>query len=270
MVFLGKFRILENFVSVCDYDFILSEIDDSIKKQKKFLICPIASQALVLAYNNRDIRRALNSFDHLLPCSEWVKRSINFLYGTNLGKRIYGPDLMLKVCRLAENSKYNVFFYGVTKETLNKLVQKLRKQLPKISIVGYIPSKFAPLDNEERDKLGELIERRGTHILFIGLGEPFQEMFLYELFKKYRFSKPLTVLTVGTAFDFIAGVKPQAPKWMQNTGLEWFFRLLTEPRRLWFRYLILGPMFILLVVLQKIKLLLNFSNHKPLKKEVWG
>lgn len=267
MLLQRKQLILCNYVTACTYDFILKKIEKKTDKLT-LLICPIASQTLVRAYFDQNIRKVLNRFDYIVPCSEWVHRTINFLYNLKLRKRVYGPDLMLKVCKLAEEHKYNIFLYGTTKKTVKRLKTEIKKAFPKINIVGTQPSKFSPLTKVEKKTLITKIETNKTQILFIGLGSPLQEIFTYELLqKKPSLKKPLTIITVGASFDFISGMKAQAPKSLQNIGLEWLFRLSQEPRRLWSRYLIYGSLFIFLVIAQKVSLLLNRGNNIIGKRE---
>jgi hypothetical protein len=117
---------------------------------------------------------------------------------------------------------------------------------PGVNIVGSEPSAFRKLSADEKGALERRIRSTGASIVFVGLGCPRQEIFAYEL----RDSLSAPILAVGAAFPLLAGTLPQAPPWMQRLGLEWLFRLLTEPRRLWRRYLLLNPAYLVLVALQ--------------------
>ena len=260
MINRGKYNILGSNISACDYDFILKQAGQALSKPHQILlIAPVASLTLTKAYFNEHLRQVLSNFNYLVPDSQWVKRAIFLLHGVYLKERIYGPELALRLCQLANRRGYRVFLYGGERQTLLKLKNRLKKLFPKIAIVGYQPSKLDPLTNKfirltEKDKrllLRRLISSK-SDIIFIGLGSPLQETFAYELFiGKKGWKKSLVVVTVGAAFDFISLNKPQAPMWMQDAGLESLFRLLQEPRRLWKRYLIFGPLFLLLVLRQK-------------------
>lgn len=251
MVYQGKYKIIDNLITACDYDFLLKKIEESINKNKKLLISPIASHTLVKAHFDKNLHKVLDKFDYLVPDSQWVKRSISFLYGKEKGlkERVYGPELMLKVCRMAEKIKHKVFFYGNTEAVLKKLKNKLRLLFPKLKAVGYEKSKFRELTKKEKKDLSTIINSN-TDVVFISLGSPRQEIFSYELSKLVK--KPLIIIPVGAAFDFISENKIQAPKWMRKGGLEWFFRLLKEPKRLFSRYLVYGFLFIYLIFLQRI------------------
>jgi len=238
MINLGKFKILENHITACDYEYILHEIIQAITHRTKLLISPIASQTLVLAKDNAELKNSLEKFDYLVPDSQWVKRSINWLYGIHLKERVYGPDLMLKTCALAEKQHWRIYLYGTNHQTLSKLKSKLLSLYPKLKIVQAKPSPYRDMTKEELGKLRNSIHKSGAQIIFIAIGSPKQEVLTTQLTAQGEMDQ--VFIPVGAAFDFISGVKKQAPKWMGNTGLEWLFRLIQEPRRLWRRYICFG------------------------------
>lgn len=250
MVYKGKHKIIDNYITACDYNFLSKKIKENITKKKTLLISPIASHTLVRAHYDEKLRKILDNFDYLIPDSQWVKRSIRFLYGKRLKERVYGPDLMLKTCLLAENNNLKIFLYGNTKTVLNKLKKRLKAKFPKLKIIADEPSKFRELGKKEWAEFVEKIKKTKLDIIFISLGSPKQEIFGYELSKMLK--KPLIIIPTGAAFDFIAGHKPQAPKFIQNIGLEWLFRLSSEPVRLFTRYFFYGLLFIILIFTQKI------------------
>ncbi len=263
---VGRFEVLKLYLTVCDHDFIIDEIEKHIQRKKKFLVSPLASQTFVLAYYDRKLQSVLNKFDYLFSDSLWVKKSVNFLYNLRVKERIRGSNLMLRVCELAQKHGLKIFLYGTTQNTLDTLVRKLRKLYPKLKITGSLPSKFRDLRSKEKQELLNIIERSKANILFIGLGSPRQEIFSYNLlFKEPKVQIPLVVIPFGAAFDFVSEVKPTAPKWMQEVGLEWLFRLICEPKRLWKRYLIFGSLFVILVFLQKITLAFNSLHNNSVK-----
>ena len=140
----------------------------------------------------------------------------------------------------------SIYLYGSKPETLDKLAVNLRKLFPNLKIVGVEPSKFRKLSDSERLELVERITSSGASAVFLGLGCPRQETWAYE----YRNLLNMPILAVGAAFDFHAGTLPQAPLWMQDAGLEWLYRLLQEPERLWKRYLLLNPLYLWNILLQ--------------------
>lgn len=253
MMMLGKYKVLQNEIAACDYEYILSEIKKSVGKYD-LLISPIASHTLVLANYNKKLKSILDHFDYLVPDSQWLRYSLFFLYGKRLKERVYGPKLTLKICETAQMQNYRLFFYGTTEQTLLKLKERIRTLYPQAKIVGSIPSEFRLLSSREKKIILNKVRESYADILFIGLGSPLQEIFSYELSLLNKNSgRSLIIIPVGAAFDFISGNKRQAPVRMQEFGLEWLFRFTQEPKRLWKRYLLYGLLFIVLVVWQKVK-----------------
>ncbi len=157
------------------------------------------------------------------------------LHGYPLKKRAYGPDLMLDFLKLAEVKGYSNFFYGSTQETLNLLVNNLKRRFPHLNIVGNYSPPFRDLTDKEKEKIVGIINNASPDVLWVGLGTPKQQLWMYEHKDKLKVQ---AMAGVGAAFDFLAGTKYQAPRWIRDNGFEWLFRLVTEPKRLWRRYLI--------------------------------
>ncbi len=256
----GNYNILGLKLTVSDINFILRMMKTYLKRNRNFLVESLPINQIVLANLNKDLYIVLNKFDCLLPESIWVMNSINFLYGTNFKNRIRGTELMLKICRMAEKEGFKIFLCGSTQSTLQALSNKLLSDFPKLKIVGFLSPPFRNLAKEEKENIIEVIDKSMVDILFIALGTPRQEIFAHDLlYKKPTLSKPIVIVPVGAVFDFISGTKPQAPKLIQETGLEWLFRFICEPGRLWKRYLIYGPLFLMLVISQKITMSLKKS-----------
>jgi N-acetylglucosaminyldiphosphoundecaprenol N-acetyl-beta-D-mannosaminyltransferase len=166
----------------------------------------------------------------------WLSR----LKGWEGVERVYGPDLMLAVCQRTATSRYRHFFYGSSPEVLEALVMRLRRRFPTLQIVGTYSPPFRLLSPEEDAQVVDGIRAACANIVWVGLSTPKQERWMAEHVGRL----PRTVLIgVGAAFDFHAGTKRQAPRWMQRSGLDWVFRLLSEPRRLYRRYLTNIPLF---------------------------
>jgi exopolysaccharide biosynthesis WecB/TagA/CpsF family protein len=251
MIFKGKFKIIENRITACDYEFVLKKIEEAVKNKKSLLISPIASHTLVRAKYNKNLKKILDGFEYLVPDSQWVRWSLDWLYGVKLPNRVYGPELMLRICELSEKESYKIFLYGTTFKTLSLLEINLKKKFPKLKITGLEPSKFRELTKREWQELVDKIIKSKSEIIFIGLGSPLQEIFSYKLNNLLKRRKVFKVIIpVGAAFDFISGVKKQAPKWMGDWGLEWFFRLINETH-LYNRYLIYGIIFLIFMLAQK-------------------
>jgi len=164
--------------------------------------------------------------------------------------RVYGPDLTLRVLALARRRGWRVYFYGGTPATLAALLAAVRRRHRGLRVAGWFAPPFRrQMPARELDAHLRMIRRARPDVLFVGLGAPKQELWMARAAARNRL--PLT-LGVGAAFDFLAGRKPQAPRWMMRSGLEWAFRLATEPGRLWRRYLVTNPLFLLLVALQEL------------------
>lgn len=148
--------------------------------------------------------------------------------------RVRGPSLFARVISLGEDEKIGHFFLGTTDHTLNLLQQSVSNQFPGAVIAGSYAPDFGPLTQEFYDRAIEEIERSSPDIVWVAMGSPKQDFAAAELARRTN----LTCIGIGAAFDFMAGTQREAPNWMQRNGLEWGFRLITEPRRLWKRYLI--------------------------------
>ena len=154
------------------------------------------------------------------------------------------------VLQAAERHGVPVGFYGGSPETLEKLLAVVKVRFPGLRVVYSFSPPFRPLAAEEDQRVTEEINQSGARILFVGLNTPKQDWWMAE----HRGRVQAVMLGVGAAFDFIAGTKPQAPRWMMRIGLEWLFRLATEPRRLWRRYLRHNPRFVVLFAMQLLRL----------------
>jgi exopolysaccharide biosynthesis WecB/TagA/CpsF family protein len=163
-----------------------------------------------------------------------------------LNERVYGPLLMLKTCQRAAELGIPLFLFGGNSETLAALSQRLTERFPGLTIAGTRASRFRRLNLAERDETVEAIRASGAAITFVGLGCPRQEVWAFE----FRDALRMPVIAVGAAFNFHAGTLPQAPRMLQDHGLEWFYRLVREPRRLWRRYVLLNPLYLSLLFLQ--------------------
>ena len=206
-------------------------------------ICAANVHVLMTAHDSDAFNKVINHADLITPDGMplvWMLR----LKGVKGQTRVYGPTLMLHVVEMAAREKIPVGFYGTNDQTLQKLISRLSGLYPRLKVAHAFSPPFLPLDKQESDQITRDIAASGARILFVGLGCPKQELWMAEQQGKV----PAVMLGVGAAFDFHAGTKSQAPAWMQAVGLEWFFRLIHEPRRLAKRYLYNNPRFILLAL----------------------
>jgi N-acetylglucosaminyldiphosphoundecaprenol N-acetyl-beta-D-mannosaminyltransferase len=191
------------------------------------------------AYDNSDYRRVLNAADVVNPDGMplvWAMRAL----GANAAQRIYGPDTTEGVLAAAENAELSVGFYGGSQSVLDTLVETVRLRYPKLRIVFMESPPFRALTADEDAATVERMISSQVRLLFVGLGCPKQERWVMDHVGRV----PAVMFAVGAAFDFLAGTKPQAPRWMMRSGLEWVFRLVCEPRRLAGRYLKHNPRFV--------------------------
>jgi N-acetylglucosaminyldiphosphoundecaprenol N-acetyl-beta-D-mannosaminyltransferase len=166
--------------------------------------------------------------------------------GRSAATRVYGPDLMLKCCQRAAQEKVHIYLYGGTNIMLQKLQENLLARFPTLQIAGTHAPPFRELTDEETAADIDRIHQSGAAIVFVALGCPKQEIWMAQHQGKLQ----AVMIGVGAAFGFHSGTVSQSPRWMMNLGLEWFYRLAVEPRRLWKRYLINNPVFVILLAYQ--------------------
>lgn len=148
-------------------------------------------------------------------------------------ERVYGPDLLLAACEYGLSSGWRHFFYGGTSGVADNLSNNLKVRFPNLQTVGTYTPPFHPLETQEEIEVINTIRTAEPDIVWVGLSTPKQERWMAKYLQKLQ----VPVLAgIGAAFDFLSGTKPHAPRWVQQSGLEWLFRLLSEPRRLWRRY----------------------------------
>jgi N-acetylglucosaminyldiphosphoundecaprenol N-acetyl-beta-D-mannosaminyltransferase len=221
------------------------------------LVAATSVHGLVTAVRDAEFRRVLNSFDMLTPDGQPVRWGLNLLARRQLAERVYGPTLMLEVCREAARHGIGVYLYGGKPAVLEQLVERLPQLAPGLRVAGYQSPPFRELTAEEdAASVGDILDS-GAGIVLVALGCPSQERWAFA----HRDRLPLAVVCVGAAFDFHAGTLRQAPPWMQSRGLEWLFRLLMEPSRLWRRYVSIVPFY--LYVLGREYLRQRVKGHTP-------
>jgi exopolysaccharide biosynthesis WecB/TagA/CpsF family protein len=228
----------------------VGRIIEAAHSRQSLAVSALAVHGVMTGVLDRVHRYRLNQFDLLVPDGQPVRWALNWLHRARLADRVYGPALMLRVCERAAEEELPIFLFGGTAELLEALRANLLKRFPQLKVAGVMPSRFRRLSESERDETVAAIRASGAAITFVGLGCPRQEVCAFEL----RQALSMPVLAVGAAFNFHAGRLAQAPGWLQARGLEWFFRLLKEPRRLWKRYLLLNPLYLLLLAMQFLRL----------------
>jgi N-acetylglucosaminyldiphosphoundecaprenol N-acetyl-beta-D-mannosaminyltransferase len=212
-------------------------------------VCAATVHMTMEAFDRSEYRRIVNAADLVTPDGMPLVWALRLLGRRGQG-RVYGPDLMVEVLDGAARTGVPVGLYGGRPEVLERLLAELGRRFPALSVVYAASPPFSPMTKAEQQATVEEINASGARVLFVGLGCPKQERWMAERRGEVR----AVMLGVGAAFDFLAGTTPQAPRWMMRVGLEWLFRLITEPRRLWKRYLKNNPRFLMLFLFQRIGL----------------
>ena len=228
-------------ISATTYDDTIRAATEAVRNGTPAIITALAVHGLVSGTNDPEFREVLNDFDVVTPDGQPVRFALNVLHHAGLPDRVYGPELTRRLCEHAANQGIGIYLYGSYPHVVAALARSLLRKHPQLIISGYEPSLFRPLSPEEDTALVDRINESGAGFVFIGLGCPRQEQFAHQ----HRNSINSVQLCVGAAFDFLAGNKSMAPSWMQRSGLEWLFRLVQEPRRLWRRYAYTNAAFVM-------------------------
>ena len=234
-----RVNVLGVGISVLNLPGALAAIAIAVREKRKGYICVTGVHGVMEAQDDAAFKKILNGAFLCTPDGMpmvWAGK----LNGHREMSRVYGPDLMLEVCAWSEPSGAKHFFYGGADGVAELLAQKLRGKFPKLQVAGTFTPPFRALNEAELKSLSEKISATKPDILWVGLSTPKQEKFMAEFLPKLDVT---LMLGVGAAFDFHSGRTKQAPRWMQRSGLEWFFRLCSEPRRLGKRYLRNNPLF---------------------------
>src|SRR5476649_313865 len=237
----NRVNVLGVGISVLNLQSALEAIADAVRARRKGYICVRDAHGVMLAQKDAAFRRILNEAFLCTPdgmLMVWMGR----LRGHSEMSRVYGPDLMLEVCAWSETHPCRHFFYGGVPGVAELLAEKLKAKFPKLEVVGIFTPPFRPLNAAEEKELQEMVRAAKPDIMWVGLSTPKQEKFMAEFLPKLDAT---LMIGVGAAFDFHAGRVRQAPRWMQRSGLEWFYRLCREPRRLAKRYFKNNPLFAL-------------------------
>jgi N-acetylglucosaminyldiphosphoundecaprenol N-acetyl-beta-D-mannosaminyltransferase len=244
----NRFNVLGVRVDVLSVPDTTRIIEGWIAQNQRQYICVANVYTIMQVRRNRAYRDAYRGAGLITPDGMplvWMGR----LAGYHEVGRVYGPDLMLAVCAALPDARH--YFYGTDATTLERLIARLRQHAPTLNIAGMHAPPFRPLSPEEDAVIVAEINRCAPDVIWVGLGAPRQELWMAS--HRPLLNAPV-LIGVGAAFDYLSGVKRQAPRWMQRSGLEWLFRLATEPRRLWRRYLFSVPSFMVLAAAQVLRL----------------
>jgi N-acetylglucosaminyldiphosphoundecaprenol N-acetyl-beta-D-mannosaminyltransferase len=243
---IQRTNILGVGVSTTNMSMTLNVIDEWIRRREAHYVCVTGVHGIMESYRKAEIRDSHSAAGLVVPDGMplvWLSR----LKGHRHVGRVYGPDLMLAMCDRSVKYSYRNLFYGGRPGVGELLAERLRFRFPGLNVVGILSPPFHPLTPEEDNDICQTINRARPDLVWVGISTPKQESWMAQHVKRLH---PAVLIGVGAAFDFHAGLKSQAPKWMRHAGLEWLFRLLQEPMRLGPRYLKNNPQFLGLLLLQ--------------------
>jgi N-acetylglucosaminyldiphosphoundecaprenol N-acetyl-beta-D-mannosaminyltransferase len=242
----AKRSVIGVLVDATDYAHAVERVVDAAEHRRPFTASALAAHAVTMGARDAEFRFCLNSLDLATPDGQPVRWALNVLHHAKLSEQVRGTDLTVRILRSAAAAGFPVFFYGSTEQTLARLRERVVEMIPGLRVAGLEPSKFRAVQPGEREAIARRIRESDARIVFVGIGCPRQEWFVHE-FRQYV-DAPL--VAVGAAFDYLAGNLSPPPQIIRNSGLEWAWRLMLEPRRLWRRYLFLNPVFLTLLALQ--------------------
>ena len=238
---IRKRRILGTEIAITDYEQAMDAMDDLIARREPGIVCAVAVHAVTVGYEDPEMREAMARASLVVPDGMPVVWAANVL-GERLTDRVYGPELMLRYNDRCAERGHRVWLYGGRDQgSLAQLALNMRRHHPGITIVGGYSPPFGPMSAEEEDEVVQRINADRPDVLWVGTGVPRQEKWMARL--RDRLEVPV-MCGVGAAFDFHSGRVSQAPRWMQERGLEWIYRIAQEPRRLLPRYLYFNPRFV--------------------------
>jgi N-acetylglucosaminyldiphosphoundecaprenol N-acetyl-beta-D-mannosaminyltransferase len=241
----GRVNILGVEVSAINMDQALERMQEWIRRKEQNYVCVTPAHSVMDCYRDPSLRSIFNGSGLTTPdgmAIVWLLR----LHGREHVSRVYGPDLMREACRRSVEKGWRHFLYGGEPGVAESLKATLEAQYKGIQIVGTYSPPFGPLSDDQERQVMAAINATRPDVLWVGISSPKQERWMHQHCGKVNAS---VMVGVGAAFDFLTARKPQAPRWMQRSGLEWLYRFWHEPRRLWPRYS-QYPLFVLLAAAQ--------------------
>ncbi|MFV1993788.1 MAG: WecB/TagA/CpsF family glycosyltransferase [Verrucomicrobiales bacterium] len=242
-----RINVLGVGISVLNLESATEQIHDALEQGRRGYICVQGAHGVIEAQDNPELLNAFNRSFLTTPDGMPTVLLGRHFFGKRQMERVYGPDLMVKVFNCQENRGTRHFLYGGNEGVAELLREKLLERFPNAQIVGTYCPPFRELTAEEESDLAAQMREAKPDITWIGLSTPKQDLFM----QGYIDRLPTTLMIgVGAAFDFHAGLKPTAPHWVQSISMEWLYRLITEPKRLWPRYRSVVPRFLYLIARQ--------------------
>lgn len=244
-------NVIGTLIDVVDWDQAIARISTWAIKRESRYVCICNVHSVVTAKTNPNFKDIVDNSDMATPDGAPVAFVIR-KQGYKEQKRINGPDLMWKYCKFASSQPQSIYLYGGSSQTLGLLQTKLLETFPTLKIAGAFSPPYRDLTVDEKQEVIDRINQSGAGTVWVSLGCPKQEVWMAE--SKHHINA--VMIGVGAAFDYHAGTIRRAPIWMQNAGLEWLYRLCSEPRRLFKRYLVTNTLFIAYLLTTTIKKLI--------------
>lgn len=245
---LERVRVVSLYPNVVTADAIIEKIHQLVNAENGGYVCFSTVHMVMESHDNPEYGERVNAANLIVPDGMplvWMQK----WQGAKNANRVRANDLMIQLCRYAEQNDLTVGFYGGKQTVIDAILERAAKDYPNLKIVYAVSPPFRPLTEAEDAEITAEINRQKPDILFMGLGCPKQENWMWAHKDKTR----AVMLGVGASFDFFAGNVKESPEWLGKLGLEWLFRLTQEPKRLWRRYLILNPRFMGLAAKQLLK-----------------
>lgn len=244
---MRKKRIINSFISTGCYHEFISNIINLSKNKTSSYVCVTNVHMTIEAYKSEYFKKVVNNADIATPDGMPIAKAIEFLYDIKQD-RVAGMDLMPDLMRIAEEKNLSIFLYGSTEETLVQIVSKAKVEFPNLNLNVYSPP-FRTMTDIEKENIVTMINQKNPNFVFVALGCPKQEKWMAEHKNKIN----SCMIGLGGALEVYAGIKDRAPQWMQKYSLEWLYRLIQDPKRLWKRYFITNTLFIILLFIQIVK-----------------
>ena len=238
-----RIEILNTVIDNMTMTETLDRIESVIEKDDQLHHVVVNAGKIVAMQDDLELRQSVNSCDLINADGQGVVYASRIL-GKPIKERVTGIDLMLNLIELAKQKHYKIFFFGAKEEVVSKVVSKYPKEI----VAGYRNGYYS---ESEEEGIARQIAESGANILFVAISSPKKENFLYKFrdtLKEVNF-----IMGVGGSFDVVSGKTKRAPKWMQKVGLEWFYRFIQEPGRMWKRYMIGNTKFLFLVLNHRFK-----------------
>jgi len=244
---IERVNVLGVGVSAIDMNKALEQIDEWVRNGERRYVCVCPVHSIMECRRSAEVRQVFNSAGMVTPDGMplvWVAHAS----GHPEVSRVYGPDLMLAELAASVRTGHRHFFYGGGHGVAQRLAERMKARFPGLAIAGVYEPPYAPLDRLCTDEMASIINAAQPDVVWIGMSSPKQDRWMARMRDRLDAA---VLIAVGAAFDFHSGAVKQAPVWMQRSGLEWVYRLATDPRRLWRRYLVDNPWFLWELGLQR-------------------